>query len=190
MLAAIQQGKGFVGVHSATDTFHSPGNRDIDAARFRNDGAKADPYIQMIGGEFIIHGGQQKARMICADAKFPGMGAMPADFGPLEEWYTFKNFAADLHVILAQDTSAMQKTAITIATTVLLPGHLGASVRQGARVLYQHGTPRGCVEQPGLPANPAGRNQLAVRDVNADVTPNLSRVAPEGDHLPQYRPAN
>jgi len=33
----------------------------MDAARFRNDGTNVDPYIQMIGGEFMIHGGQQKA---------------------------------------------------------------------------------------------------------------------------------
>src|SRR5271155_3364594 len=43
-LQAIHDGKGFVGIHSATDTFHS--------------GAQGvDPYIQMIGGEFVTHDG-------------------------------------------------------------------------------------------------------------------------------------
>ena len=44
---AIRGGKGFLGMHCATDTFghHGP----------RNKGAE-DPYIQMIGGEFVGHG--------------------------------------------------------------------------------------------------------------------------------------
>ena len=41
LLAAIKAGKGFVGVHSATDAFRSRG---------------IDPYIAMVGGEFVIHG--------------------------------------------------------------------------------------------------------------------------------------
>ena len=47
---AIRGGKGFMGMHCATDTFGHHGQR--------NKGAD-DPYIQMIGGEFIIHGRQQ-----------------------------------------------------------------------------------------------------------------------------------
>ena len=44
---AIRGGKGFISMHSATDSFghHPP----------RNQGAE-DPFVQMIGGEFVIHG--------------------------------------------------------------------------------------------------------------------------------------
>ena len=62
----------------------------------------------MIGGEFIRHGAQQPSRLITADAKFPGMAAMPANFAPMEEWYSLKNFAPDLHVLLVQDTAGMK----------------------------------------------------------------------------------
>ena len=55
-LKAIAEGKGFVGCHCASDTFHTPGKRDENQER-----DKLDPYIAMLGGEFIVHGAQQKA---------------------------------------------------------------------------------------------------------------------------------
>src|SRR5208337_129464 len=100
-LQAIQDGKGFVGVHSATDSFHSPAYASNHNGL---DGDNADPYIKMIGAEFVIHGGQQRAKMIVADKNFPGMSSVPEGFGPLEEWYSLKNFAPNLRVLLIQDT--------------------------------------------------------------------------------------
>jgi hypothetical protein len=50
-----------------------------------------DPYLLMIGGEFIRHGAQQKTRMICADPKFPGAAVAGEGFDMLEEWYSFKD---------------------------------------------------------------------------------------------------
>lgn len=41
-LQAIYQGKGFIGTHSATDTFHSPGNKGLAPDRWKND-AEPDP---------------------------------------------------------------------------------------------------------------------------------------------------
>lgn len=107
-LDAIYRGKGFIGTHCASDTFHSP-NYDHAETRYKDDPpAQRDPYITMLGGEFIIHGAQQPSRMIPADRKFPGMEGFPQDFGPLEEWYSLKNFATDLDVILVEDTHGMK----------------------------------------------------------------------------------
>src|SRR4051812_30143900 len=55
-LEAIRNGKGFIGVHSAADTFHTDETETTDTNqprtwRYQNRGTKADPYIQMIGGE-------------------------------------------------------------------------------------------------------------------------------------------
>jgi len=47
LLDSVRKGKGFVSMHAATDTFHTGTNR------YRNDGDAADPYIKMLGGEFI-----------------------------------------------------------------------------------------------------------------------------------------
>ncbi len=93
LLAAVAAGKGFVGIHSASDTFHGRGK-------------SVDPYLTMLGGEFIPHGAQQTATQHVVDPKFPGGPA--ADFALLEEWYPFKNYAPDLHVILMQQTKGMQ----------------------------------------------------------------------------------
>ena len=107
-LDAIHKGKGFIGTHCAADTFHSP-NYNNEATRYQDDPpAQRDPYITMLGGEFIIHGAQQKSRMIPGDRRFPGLENFPEDFNPLEEWYSLKNFAPDLDVILVQDTQGMK----------------------------------------------------------------------------------
>src|SRR5579859_6497559 len=46
-LDLIKNGKGFVGTHSASDTFHSPGNKGHGPARFIQDGDNVDPYVAM-----------------------------------------------------------------------------------------------------------------------------------------------
>src|SRR5262249_10952594 len=97
-LDAIRQGKGFIGMHCATDTFHSPKNGPFD------------PYIEMIGGEFIVHGDQQKVRIGVAEPGFPGAKALGSSFEIKDEWYALKNFQPDLHVILVQETEMMEKT--------------------------------------------------------------------------------
>ena len=100
---AIEAGKGFMGVHGTTDTSHSPGNKDHGPARSQDDGAGADPFIKMLGGEFIRHDAQQAAQLIVTDSKFPGMAAIPPDYAPFEGWYSLKKFAPDLCVLLVQD---------------------------------------------------------------------------------------
>jgi type 1 glutamine amidotransferase len=104
LLKAIADGKGFVGCHCASDTFHSPGKREENQTPDQQ-----DPYIRMVGGEFIVHGSQQKAKMRVVDADFPGLKNQK-DFSLLEEWYALKNFAPDLHVILLQSTHGMKTT--------------------------------------------------------------------------------
>jgi type 1 glutamine amidotransferase len=100
LLEAVLAGKGFLASHCGADTFHSAGPS-------REEQAKRDPYIAMLGGEFISHGPQQKARQKVVDRTFPGFEQLGADFLIEDEWYSLKNFADDLHVILAQDTHGM-----------------------------------------------------------------------------------
>jgi type 1 glutamine amidotransferase len=102
-LDLVNKGKGFIATHAGSDTFHSP------ADRFTDDGDKADPYIKMLGGEFIRHGQQQAGRVVCVDPRFPGAAACK-EGNLLEEWYSFKNLAPDLHVITALATWSMKNT--------------------------------------------------------------------------------
>ena len=104
LLKAIEDGKGVIGFHCASDTFHSKRNNEM--VRPDNVKDEVDPYIQMIGGEFKGHGSQQKATMKVASKSFPGLENLE-EFGFVEEWYNLYNLAPDMHVILVQDTSSM-----------------------------------------------------------------------------------
>jgi uncharacterized protein len=100
---AIRGGKGFVGMHCATDTFGHFGNRKK---------GPEDPYIQMIGGQFNGHGDQQIARLEIVDPEFPGLAkgfaASGRSFTINDEWYALKDMPDDLHVILVQVTEGMK----------------------------------------------------------------------------------
>jgi type 1 glutamine amidotransferase len=104
LLAAIAGGKGFLGLHCASDTFHSKKRDFIMRPNPAPD--TIDPYIAMLGGEFLAHGSQQNATIHVASHDFPGLEDL-ADFSFTEEWYSLFNFAPDLHVILVQETQTM-----------------------------------------------------------------------------------
>lgn len=111
-LDAIKNGKGFIGVHSATDTFHTGETADTDTNRprtwrYRNLGEKADPYTRMIGAEFIIHSVQQIATMDVPDTHFPGLERCGGSFQMMDEWYSLTDFSKDLHVLFVQETKGM-----------------------------------------------------------------------------------
>ena len=175
-LDLIKQGKGFVGTHSAADTFHSPGNKEAKThARFVQDGDNVDPYVAMLGAEFIIHGAQQKATMKVAEGKFPGMAAAGDGFKMLEEWYTFKDHAKNLHVLLIQEPGLKGNMYDRPAYPATW-----AHMHDKGRVFY---TSMGHREEVWL--NPIFQSILlgglawAFRNVDADVTPNIEQVTPE-----------
>jgi hypothetical protein len=186
-LEAIHNGKGFIATHSAADTFHSPGGKsDNDLARWSLDGDAADPYVKMLGGEFVIHASQQKVHQIVADKNFPGMSAVPDDFGPLEEWYSLKNFATNLHVLLVQDTSAMKRDG-NDRKAYDRPNYPSTWARQDGkgRVFYTSMGHRDDVwASPVFQSVLVGGINWAVGNVEADVTPNLDKVAPQANVLP------
>ncbi|HYL85970.1 MAG TPA: ThuA domain-containing protein [Candidatus Angelobacter sp.] len=111
LLEAIRKGMGFVGVHAASDTFHPlPDPSDL-SNRYIAHGENQDPYLKMLGGEFIIHGSAprlQDANVIVNDAKFPGLEGVSSPVQFNEEWYSLKDFQPDLHVILTVDTHGMK----------------------------------------------------------------------------------
>lgn len=179
LIDAIAGGKGFIGVHCASDTFHSAGKADENQT-----GDGIDPFIRMLGGEFISHGDQQKATMRVADPRFPGLPEA-GDFTLLEEWYSLKNFAPDLHVILVNETKGMKnwqyERAAFPATWARMHGR--------GRVFY---TSMGHREDVWL--NPIYQNLLmgalrwVTKQVEADISPNLASVAPHAMTLPKQPP--
>lgn len=185
LLKAVADGKGFVATHSASDCFHSFGRNGHVPQRFDDDGDKADDYIKMLGGEFIRHGAQQKSRVIVADRKFPGVAAIPADWDLLEEWYSLKNFAANLHVVLVQDTTGMVGAEYQRANYPTT----WARMHEKGRVFYtSFGHREDVWTNPAFQSLLAGALNWALRRVDADVTPNLAAVTPKAGVLPRYIP--
>ncbi len=111
LLDAIHGGLGFVGVHAGADTFHTePDPADL-SNRYVAHGEQSDPYLRMLGGEFILHGSTprlQTANVVVNDAKFPGLEGVTSPVSFTEEWYSLKDFQPDLHVILTLDTQGMK----------------------------------------------------------------------------------
>lgn len=188
LLDAIAAGKGFVGVHSASDTYnsHAPADhssKDI-AYRYRNYGADADPYIQMLGGEFIKHGAQQTAKLILGDPKFPGASEL-GSWELHEEWYSLKDFASDLHVILVQDTAGMEGP---VYQRKPYPCTWARRHGQG-RVFYTSlGHREDVWTNPKFQTLLLGGLRWAAGAVEADVTPNVEKVAPGYAEIPPQDP--
>jgi uncharacterized protein len=85
----IQSGKGFVGIHSASDTEYD-----------------WDWYTKMVGRMFHIHPAIQTAKLQVLDPSFPGLAAFENGRLWTDEWYEFsEEKIKDLHYVLAVDES-------------------------------------------------------------------------------------
>lgn len=179
----VKSGKGFIGLHSASDTFHTANESQKGADRYANHGKDADSYVHFLGAEFIIHGAQQVATNKVIDPAFPGFSDLGESFSYNEEWYSLKDFNSDIHVLTVIDAPSMK------GPMYARPPYPTTWARQEGkgRVFY---TAMG--HRDDIWSNPAYQNILtgAIRwvtgDVKADVTPNLSTAAPEAMTNPKY----
>jgi uncharacterized protein len=175
LIDAVKAGKGFGGSHCASDTFHTEGDRTKGQDT-------PDPYIQMIGGEFIRHGEQQEAMMRVADKNFPGLEKAGDGFNMHEEWYSLKNFAPDMHVILVQETKGMRNADYQRppypATWARMHGK--------GRVFYTSMGHREDVWQnPTFESILVGGLNFILGRVDAEIPANLKQVTPEASVLPK-----
>ena len=178
-LDAIAKGKGFVGCHCASDTFHSRGNAWKNQSK-----DEMDPYIAMIGGEFIRHGAQQESTMKVVDDTFPATKGMH-DFKLKEEWYSLRNFSPDLHVLIVQETTGMR------GDEYQRPAYPETWARKHGegRVFYTSlGHREDVWENPMFQKMLLGALSWAVGNVSADVAPNIEKVAPEAMVMPKEPP--
>jgi type 1 glutamine amidotransferase len=177
LLDAVKGGKGFMGSHCASDTFHSPGNRSETQA-------SPDPYIAMLGGEFIRHGPQQKARVRVIDQAFPGQKSAGPSFEIQEEWYSNKNFAPDLHVLHVLETKGMEGDDYERPPFPLS----WARMHGKGRVFFTSlGHREDVWTSPMFQEMLTGAVAWCAGDAKADVTPNLKEAAPENGALPPER---
>ena len=91
----IKSGKGFVGMHSASDTFHH-----------------FQPFIEMLGGEFKTHDKDQvQVEAINQDQDCPACRHLGATWKVFDEIYLFKNFErTNVHGLLGLDKHPNNKT--------------------------------------------------------------------------------
>lgn len=173
LLEAIAAGKGFVGFHSAADSFHSAGPRNQVQT-------EVDPYVAMLGGEFVSHGPQQVAALTVTDPAFPGAEGLGQSFKVNEEWYALKNFAKDLHVILVQETEGMKGDCYQ------RPNYPATWARRHGkgRVFYtSFGHREDIWDNPQIQKLFLGGFAWAMGNVDADLTPNLDKVTPQAHQL-------
>lgn len=91
----VKNGGAFIGMHSASDTFHG----------FR-------PYIEMLGGEFQTHGAQVEVEAINQDKEHPSCQHLGDKFKVFDEIYILKSFSRPtVHGLLTLDKHPNEKTA-------------------------------------------------------------------------------
>jgi uncharacterized protein len=90
----IKSGKGFVGIHSATDTFY-----------------KWPEYGELIGGYFDQHPWHKDVTVNVEDNKHPATKHLGKSFQIKDEIYQFKDFSRSrVHVLLSLDTTSVDLT--------------------------------------------------------------------------------
>jgi uncharacterized protein len=184
LLGAIHGGMGFSGVHAASDTFHTqPDTKDL-SSRYVAYGEKSDPYLRMLGGEFIIHGSDprlQTTNLVVNDPKFPGLEGVTSPVEFTEEWYSLKDFAPDLHVILTIDTSKLKGECYQRHS---YPGTWARMHGKGRVFFTALGDRPENWELPFFLNLLAGGTRWALGEANADIPTNISKVTPGYADIP------
>jgi uncharacterized protein len=95
LLAYVRSGRGFLGVHSATDTFY-----------------KWPEYGKLIGGYFNEHPWHQKVTVDVADPTSPLVGFLPPSFAIDDEIYQIRDLdAKNSHILLRLDPASVDLRA-------------------------------------------------------------------------------
>lgn len=88
LMKYMEQGGGYMGIHAAADCCYD-----------------WPWYGKMSGAYFKGHPAQQEATIQVVDDKTIATSFLPKEWKRKDEWYTFKDLATDLHVILKIDES-------------------------------------------------------------------------------------
>jgi uncharacterized protein len=176
LFAAVKGGKGFIGFHSASDTFHAesgPHSYIVDKV--------PSLYSVMLGAEFIEHGKQQETKAITIDATFPGIEDYKDGLSLTEEWYSLKQFPNDLHVLQVLDTSTMQGTMYQRGNYPITWIH---PYGQGKVFYTAMGHREDVWASPAYQKLICGGIDYALHRVTVDDSPNLAMAAPNAHDMP------
>jgi hypothetical protein len=94
LLEFVRSGGGFVGIHSATDTFY-----------------KWPDYGELIGGYFDGHPWHEEVTLKVEDARHPATRHLPSSFRLTDEIYQFKSWSRNkVHVLVSLDVASVDLT--------------------------------------------------------------------------------
>ncbi len=101
LLDFVRAGKGFAGIHSATDTFY-----------------KWPEYGEMIGGYFDGHPWHEEVTVRVEDPRHPSTAHLSGSFAITDEIYQFKDWSRDrVHVLLSLDPASVDLKADGVKRT-------------------------------------------------------------------------
>ncbi len=152
-----EDGKGFIGIHSATDTFY-----------------KWPEYGDMIGGYFDGHPWMTfDAPLLVEDPSFPGMSALPKALTLKDEIYQVKEFSRDkVRVLLSLDASKLDFTKRGIHRTDKDFAVIWARQYGNGRVLYNGlGHPEAVWDRPEIQKMWVEQMKWVLGLVPGDATP-------------------
>jgi len=180
----VRAGRGFIGTHSASDTFHTDNEDKKGPERYLNHGEKADAYVRFLGGEFIKHNAQQVAKNTVTNSKFPGFEKIGTDYSLMEEWYSLKDFNSDIHVLSVIDSPAMKGPDYVRPP---YPTTWARKEGQGRVWFTAMGHREDVWTNPVFQDILTGGIIWALGEVKAEVPPNLKETAPEAMTNPAFR---
>jgi len=156
-------GKGFIGVHSAAITL-----------------TKWPEFVDMVGGTFDEHPwGTFNAPVLVDDAKFPGMEQWPTAFTLRDEIYQMKSFSRDrVRVLMSLDASKLDLANPRVHRQDRDFAVTWAKMYGKGRVYYSTlGHPEENWDDPRLQQMYVEAIKWAMGLVDADVTPVPARVS-------------
>ena len=166
LVQAVANGKPFVGIHSAYYW-----GREVGVE---------DPYVGMFGASFVKHGKQQESTMVVTSPSFPGAEGLGRSFRLVDEWYASKEFADDLHVILAQDSTGMEGAMYQRPP---FPSTWARVHGKGRLFFTAMGHREDVWTNPAFQQILLGGIAWALGNVEADITPNVRTRTPKADQL-------
>lgn len=161
ILEYVRNGGGFVAAHcGGADTFHG-----------------WPEFLSMVGGEFIGHGPQQEGTVDVVDPNFPAVKGWPKSFSLVDEWYAYRGFNENMHVLMMLRTEGLsggrdQKLYARADYPITWCSQYGKG-----RVFYTGLGHREDVWENQLYQNMIGSALLwALGEVEGDATPNLKKL--------------
>jgi uncharacterized protein len=158
-------GKGFIGIHSATITFTG-----------------WPEYGEMIGGYFDEHPwGTFDAPIVVEDSSFPGMQQWPRRFVLRDEIYQMKSFSRDkVRVLMSLDASKLDLANPRVHRTDRDFAVTWAKMFGKGRVYYTTlGHPEEVWDRPEMQQMVTEAIKWALRLVDGDATPGPAQVKPK-----------